>query len=181
MLTACGILIVFASCNPRNPPVGAGAAAGKARNGVVEIEPGEAPANAAAGQTIYVPAYSSIYTANRPSEFPLAVTLSVRNTDASQPIVLASVRYFDHDGRLVRDFLKKPLRVAPLASKDFFVKESDTSGGLSASFLVEWVAEREVTAPVVESVMVSTASTQGVSFVCAGRVLKDRRPARAGE
>jgi hypothetical protein len=55
------------------------------------------------------------------------------------------------------------------------VKESDTRGGVSASFLVEWVAEQSVSAPLVESVMIGTASTQGVSFTCPGRVIDDRR------
>ena len=63
---------------------------------------------------------------------------------------------------------------------EFFVKESDTSGGVSASFLVEWVAEQAVTAPVVESVMIGTASTQGISFTCPGRVLSDRTRAPRG-
>jgi hypothetical protein len=61
-----------------------------------------------------------------------------------------------------------------MASTEFFVSESDTKGGVSASFLVEWVALERVTAPVVESVMVGTLSTQGVSFTCPGRVLAER-------
>jgi hypothetical protein len=70
--------------------------------------------------------------------------------------------------------LKRPLRVESLAAVEFFVKESDTSGGISASFLVEWLSEKPATSPVVESVMVGTASAQGISFTCPGRVLTDR-------
>ncbi len=47
---------------------------------------------------------------------------------------------------VVRDYLKKPLEIGPMASVEFFVPESDTSGGVSASFLVEWVAAQAVTA-----------------------------------
>ena len=61
-----------------------------------------------------------------------------------------------------------------MASTDFVVEEYDTSGGAGANFIVDWTASMEVTAPVVEAVMISTASQQGISFVSAGRVLKDR-------
>jgi hypothetical protein len=31
-----------------------------------------------------------------------------------------------------------------LASTDFVVERTDTSGGLGANFIVEWIAEKEV-------------------------------------
>ncbi|MHC5538673.1 DUF3124 domain-containing protein, partial [Singulisphaera rosea] len=129
-----------------------------------------------AGQTIYVPAYSHIFTANDAHPFNLAVTLSIRNTDRQHPIVISSVRYSNQEGRSVRDYLKKPLRIAPLASVEYFVKEGDTSGGSSASFLVDWAAENAVSDPVVEAVMIGIASTQGISFTCPGRIVSTRVP-----
>jgi hypothetical protein len=162
----------LAGCGPRGPSP-AQAPGAQARKGVVEVEPIE-PGRVVAGQTVYVPAYSSVYISDRADDFNLAVTLSVRNTDRGRPIVVNSVGYYDHDGRLARDYLKKPLRLGPMAATEFFVKESDTRGGVSASFLVEWAADQGVTAPVIEAVMVGTASNQGVSFTCPGRVLSDR-------
>jgi Protein of unknown function (DUF3124) len=144
----------------------------KARKGVTEVEPIDS-SRVVAGQTIYVPAYSSVFTADQAHSFNLAVTLSIRNTDRTNPIVVTSASYYDQDGQLVRDYLKKPLRIGPMASTEFFVTENDTSGGVSASFLVEWVAGKSVSAPLVESVMIGTASTQGVSFTSPGRVLDD--------
>ena len=132
------------------------------------------------GQTIYVPAYSSILTTDAATRYDLAVTLSVRNTDRERPIVLTSVRYVDHDGVVVREDLKRPIRLGPLAAAEFFVTESDSSGGVSASFLVDWVAEQAVSDPLVEAVMISTASGQGLSFTSRGRVIADRRPADQG-
>ena len=52
----------------------------KARKGVVEAEPIDR-SRVVAGQTIYVPAYSSVLTSDRAHSFNLAVTLSIRNTD----------------------------------------------------------------------------------------------------
>jgi hypothetical protein len=148
-----------------------------ARSGITEVARPDSE-RVVAGQTLYVPAYTSIYIADRAERFNLAITLSVRNADPSHPIVVTGVRYYDQDGRLIHDHLKKPLRIAPMAATEFFVKESDTTGGVSVSFLIEWAAEQSVTPPVVESIMVGTASTQGISFVCPARVVEER--GRAG-
>jgi Protein of unknown function (DUF3124) len=48
------------------------------------------------------------------NRFKLAVTLSVRSADRKQPIITA-IRYFDHDGKLLGDYLTKHLRVEPMA------------------------------------------------------------------
>jgi len=128
------------------------------------------------GQTIYVPAYSAVAIADNAQLYQLAITLSVRNTDRTLPIVITAIRYHHQDGRLVRDMLKTPLRVAPMASLEFFVRARDTSGGIVPSFLVDWVAEPAASAPIVESVMVGTSSSQGLAFTCPGRVVADRLP-----
>lgn len=122
------------------------------------------------GQTIYVPAYSEIYFGSGRT-LDLAITLSVRNTDLSTPIILTSVRYYDTHGQQVREFLEQPVRLGAVASADFFVEENDPAGGLGANFIVEWVAEQAVDEPIVEAVMLSTVSNQGVSFVSLGRVI----------
>lgn len=169
------VLAAIASCGrdvaaPGRARTGGGPRLGA---GVVEIElkPDFRPA---AGQTIYVPVYSRVHTSTDARPFELAVTLSIRNTDRANPLVVTSIRYHDQSGRLVRDALKKSLKIDPLAATELFVDESDTAGGASASFLVEWAAEQPVSAPVVESVMIGTASTQGISFACPGRVVAER-------
>lgn len=127
-----------------------------------------------AGRTIYVPAYSSIYVSDRASHFNLAITLSLRNADPRRSITITDARYFDHDGKLVHDYINKPIRLGPLGSIEYFVKESDTSGGVSASFLVDWAADSDTIPPVVEAVMIGTKGTQTVSFTTAGRPIQDR-------
>ena len=171
-ILAAFVLTSLASCG-RPPSAEIHAPGAKARSGVAEAAPID-DRRVVAGQTVYVPAYSSVYTADQAHRFDLAVMLSIRNTDPHQPVVITAARYFDQDGQLVRNYLDKPMRIQPMAAMEFFVAESDTRGGISASFLVEWVAEQSVTAPVIESVMIGTASTQGISFTCPGRVLADR-------
>ena len=131
----------------------------------------------ATGQTIYVPIYSEIYFFNRTRTLQLAATLSVRNTDSQNPITITSVRYYDSDGNLVKNHLESPLRLAPLASTEFIVDQNDQTGGSGANFIVEWVAETEVFEPILEAVMVSTTSQQGISFLSKGRVIETKAAA----
>ena len=125
-----------------------------------------------AGQTIYVPIYSHIYTWERNRAMNLTATLSVRNTDQNHPLILSSVNYYNSNGQLVRKYLEQPVELGPMASTNFLVDQDDTSGGAGASFLVEWVAQAEINDPVVEAVMINAATNQGLSFVSIGRVIK---------
>jgi hypothetical protein len=125
-------------------------------------------------QTIYVPVYSHIYYENQKQAIDLSATLSVRNTDLTTPIIITSVRYYDTNGRLVRKYLERPIELGSLASKDFVVERTDKSGGSGANFIVEWVAEKEVFQPVVETVMISASNAQGISFISTGRIIKSR-------
>jgi hypothetical protein len=127
-----------------------------------------------AGQLLYVPVYSELAYGDRKQTLNLSVTLSVRNTDRRSPLTLTRVDYFNSSGERVRAYLAKDQTIAPLASIEYVVTGGDRSGGTAASFLVEWNSAARISAPVVEAVMVSAASTHGVSFQSAARVLEER-------
>jgi len=127
-----------------------------------------------AGETVYVPVYSHIYVAMKGHPFELAISLSIRNTDLTEPITVLAVDYYDSNGKLVRKYLTKNRDVAPLASVDFFVSESDTTGGFGASFLVKWKSTKRVNEPIIEGVMASTKSGQGISFTSRGRTIREK-------
>jgi hypothetical protein len=124
------------------------------------------------GQTVYVPVYSHIYFNSRSQKINLAATLSLRNTDIDRPIIITSVNYYNTDGELIRSYLEQPIELAALASTDFVVEREDTSGGSGANFIVEWVAQTQVSEPIIEAVMINTMGNQGISFVSAGKVIK---------
>lgn len=125
------------------------------------------------GQTVYVPVYSHIYSGNRERTFDLAVILSIRNTDMTESISLAAVDYYDSQGTLVKHYLESSQVLGPMGSIRYVVKESDTSGGSGANFVVKWKAENTVNPPVIESVMIGTQSQQGISFTSRGQVISD--------
>lgn len=132
------------------------------------------------GQKLYVPAYSHIYQGEG-KPFLLAITLSIRNTSPTDAIVVTAADYYDSAGKPLKSLTgrgaaSQGLVLGPLASQDFFIPERDTAGGSGASFVVSWKASnRAVTSPVVEALMVSTRSQQGISFTTSSRVLEEFR------
>ena len=126
------------------------------------------------GQTIYVPAYSEIFYGTSTRTVQLAVTLAIHNTDVDSPIIIQSVRYYDTDGSLLREYVNEPVEISPLATTGFVVESEDTSGGWGANFIVEWGAEEPVYEPVVEAVMISTGGN-GISMISTGRVVSQTR------
>jgi len=128
------------------------------------------------GQIIYVPAYSHIYSGNRETPFLLTVTLSIRNVDPRHQIKITLVNYHETQGKLLKKYRETPLILKPLESVRYVIPESDTSGGSGANFMVEWKSDKFVNPPIVESIMIGTKSTQGVSFTSRGRVLIASEP-----
>ncbi len=165
---------VLTSCTPkdsldsRNPP----------KNSIDQLQAiAVDPQKHVAGQTVYVPIYSHIYHYDRKDDvMNLSATLSIRNTDMANSIIITSVRYYDTKGEFIKQFVQQPVELKALASTDIFIQTNDVRGGLGANFIVEWVANQTVYAPVIEAIMISTASGQGISFVSPGRVLKDYKP-----
>ncbi len=126
-------------------------------------------------QSIHVPVYSHVYYGNKEHPFALAVTLSVRNSSAHEPIMLDEVRYVGTQGETLRAFASNGIVVPPLSGVRFVVAENDLSGGSGARFVVRWHSEQPVFSPIIEGVMIGTASSQGISFVTQPVVLEGRR------
>ncbi|MDH3836531.1 MAG: DUF3124 domain-containing protein [Desulfobacteraceae bacterium] len=123
------------------------------------------------GQTIYVPAYSHIYIGNREQPFFLTVTLSIRNIDPKHQIKITVINYYETQGKLLKKYLEKPVILNPLESLRYIIPESDKAGGSGANFIVEWKSDKLANPPIVESIMISTKSRQGVSFTSRGRAI----------
>lgn len=138
--------------------------------------PAAVPNSPVQGQTVYVPVYSEIFDSESNPAFQLAATLSLRNTDLTQPIVIDTIDYYDSGGDRIVVYLDQPIQLDPLASTEVVVDRSNIAGGAGANFIVAWQAATSVSEPIIEAVMISTASQQGVSFVSAGRVIETLRP-----
>ncbi len=131
-----------------------------------EAQPGRSE-----GQTIYVPAYSHIYSGNRETPFLLTVTLSIRNIDPAREISITRVDYYETQGKRLKQYLEKPLTLKPLESIRYIIPERDKTGGSGANFMVEWKSGEPVNPPIVESIMIGTQLQQGISFTSRGQVI----------
>ncbi|MFH1883369.1 MAG: DUF3124 domain-containing protein [Planctomycetota bacterium] len=123
------------------------------------------------GQTIYVPAYSHIYSGNNEKPFLLTVTLSIRNIDPKHQIKIIIIDYYETQGKLLKKYLDKTVILNPLESLRYVIPERDKSGGSGANFIVEWKSDIFVNPPIVESIMIGTQTQQGISFTSRGRVI----------
>ena len=121
------------------------------------------------GQRVYVPAYSHIYSGNKERPFLLTVTLSIRNIDPTNKIKIIRVDYNETQGKLIKNYIDNPIILNPLGSSRYVIPERDKSGGSGANFIVEWRSDKLVNRPIIESVMIGTQSSQGVSFTSRGR------------
>ncbi len=101
----------------------------------------------------------------------LAETVSFRNTDSQNAVVLRSVNYYGSDGKRLRSYLAQPIEVGPFATADFVVTRTDISGGTGANFVINWGATTEVSPPIVEAIMISCGPSRNLSFVSRGLVL----------
>ena len=123
-------------------------------------------ANEPPGGSLYVPAYSHVYSDGLP--YLLEVTLSVRNTDPRAKLVLTRADYYDTQGKLLRRYVVEPKSLAPLQSESFVVEKTDYEGGSGANFIVEWRADPGINRPLAEAVMIGIDPKYQISFVRGG-------------
>lgn len=124
------------------------------------------------GQEIYIPAYSTLKSGDN-EEIDFSITLSVRNTDPNNTIIVKSVDFYRSDGERFKRFIRDPLTIRPMATEDFIVSRADKFGGSGANFYVVWVSDTLVTEPVVEAIMLGRG-LHAYSWVSSGKVVKSR-------
>lgn len=139
---------------------------------VTQRPPGPPP-HLAQSQTLYVPAYSHIYVRDAERTVDLATTLSIRNASPDHALTLTAIEYYDSHGTLVRTYTDTARTLGPLASTYVVVEANEVPGGVGANFLVKWQADPPVQPPLVETIMITTESTLGISFRSTARVLRE--------
>ncbi len=124
------------------------------------------------GSRVYVPVYFQIFSSRRGYGAELTATVSVRNTDPRHSIVVHSAKVHNGEGKAVAELLQKPMELGPLAGAQLLVEVPGTTkkeqAGTNPAVVVKWSSKAEVTAPVIQSIMVGTMSQQGISFMCSG-------------
>ena len=125
------------------------------------------------GQTVYVPAYSSIFHGDKKREFDLSITISIRNTNMKQTININSIEYYNTTGAKLKNFVTDTKKLAPLESIQYSINESDFTGGVGANFIVKWSSLKKVNPPIIETIMIGTKGQQGISFSSRGVAIEE--------
>ena len=132
------------------------------------------------GQSIYLPVYSHLYhgevnpKTGKPSETLVSTHVSIRNTDMKTAMKITSARYYNTDGKLLREYLPAPRTIPPLGTHELFVPRSDSSGGSGANFIIDWNTERPVNPPLVEALHADIREARTLLFVTTGQPIQSR-------
>ena len=126
------------------------------------------------GQVLYLPIYSHIYHGDqdkqgKPSQTLVSTHVSIRNTDPQVPLRILYARYYDTEGKLVRDFIRAPLTIPPMGTHELFVPRGDVSGGSGANFLIAWNASEAANPPLVEALHADVQPARTLIFVTTAR------------
>lgn len=128
-------------------------------------------------QLVYLPVYSHIYHGSldrkgKPAKIMLSALVSIRNADPKRAIRVTSARYFNTEGRMVREFVPVPHAVPPFGTLELFVEQHDESGGSGANFAIAWEAEAPVNPPVIEAVHATVEGARSLLFTTAGTPIR---------
>jgi len=127
----------------------------------------------AKSQKVYVPVYSHIYQGIKGKPYNLSALLSIRNVDVDNSITVTTVKYYNDHGKVVKEYFPQPIVIAPMGTREVYIPERDSSGGSGANFTVHWNSTDPVSIPIIQAIMIGTASMQGISFVCNGVVIDE--------
>ncbi|MCB0479039.1 MAG: DUF3124 domain-containing protein [Crocinitomicaceae bacterium] len=123
------------------------------------------------GET-YLSVYSEIYSMSQHRTHHLTVTISMRNMNRKDTIVLDKAEYFDSKGELLKCYFDFPVMLIPMETLEIVLEQDDVKGGSGGNFMFNWRKEENAVDPYFEAVMISTASQQGLSFISEGIKIK---------
>ena len=128
------------------------------------------------GQTVYIPSYANVISG--PPIYmtvPLRANLVIHNTDPSQAITVARIDEYNTEGQKAGSYLTAPVVLNPLGAMRVVVKESKKEAeGLGANFIIQWQAEKKVTEPIIDCLIIGSLGAQGFSFTTQGRIIQEQ-------
>ena len=130
------------------------------------------------GQTLYLPVYSKIWHGDRviegryPVDKLLSALISIRNTSLKTPIRILSARYYNTDGKLLKEYLPKPAVINAMGTLELFVERKETEGGSGANFIIQWDSATPTNPPLIEAVHADIRNgVQSLVFVTHAQVI----------
>ncbi|WP_052184113.1 DUF3124 domain-containing protein [Psychroserpens sp. Hel_I_66] len=127
--------------------------------------------------TIYIPIYSNIYVDKQNQKRLLAATLSIRNTSYADSLFITKIDYFNTEGTLVKNFIKNPISLPPMATINYVIEKEDDTGGAGANFIVMLSGKNEYAKPIIQAIMIGeNGENKGFAFSTDGYSIKSSKP-----
>lgn len=122
------------------------------------------------GQNLYLPIYSHIWHGNsgrsgKADMAQLSALVSIRNVDPAKALRIHSAKYYDTDGKLLKEFLPAVKVVPPLGTLELLIERGESDGGSGANFIIRWSSEEVMVAPLVQAVHADLYGLKPLSFV----------------
>ncbi len=129
------------------------------------------------GQTLYLPIYSHVWHGDlKEGGYPLkslvSALVSIRNTDLKNPIRILSARYFDTNGKPLKEYLSAAKTIPPMGTHELYVERKESAGGSGANFVILWEAGTPVNPPVVEALHADIQGHRTLSFITTARLIR---------
>lgn len=112
----------------------------------------------------YLSTYSEIYSFTESKKISLTSLISLRNVSDKDTIYVLKAKYYDTQGKAIRNYFDYPIFIAPLETTEIIIGQKDLTGGTGSNFIFEWKKPKNTPEPIFEAVMTSTMSQQGLSF-----------------
>lgn len=131
------------------------------------------------GQTLYLPIYSEISHGNRvidgkyPANSLVSALVSIRNTSLKTPIRILSARYYNTEGKLLKEYIPKSLVVNTMGTAELFVERKESEGGSGANFIIQWDSTTPTNPPIIEAVHADIKSgNSALTFITTARPIR---------
>ncbi len=131
------------------------------------------------GQTLYLPIYSQIWHGDRvidgkyPVKRLVSSLVSIRNTSFKTPIRVFSACYYSTEGKLLKEYIPKPVVVGAMGTYELFVERKESEGGSGANFVIQWNSVAPTNPPIVEAVHADISSgSYALTFITTARPIQ---------
>jgi hypothetical protein len=127
-----------------------------------------------AGQSVYLPIYAYVRYGDKDAikAEEVSTLISVRSTEPERSLTLLSLRYYNTDGKMLRELISSPRVLKPFQTAEFFIERKDVEGGSGASAVLRWKADEPVNPPLVQSLHIEVKYNRALSFTTEGVVIE---------
>jgi hypothetical protein len=116
--------------------------------------------------------YSQIYLRTINDQAQLTTTVSIHNPNLDHQIYIDKAVYYNTAGEPIRTYFEETIYINPMETVQIIIDGIDNQGGTGANFVFDWQIKPGINEPIMEAIMISTYSSQGISFVTSGKKIK---------